>query len=154
MIIKIPVSLHHQKLISPIYTVSLLFVLSSPKFGQNFRTWTWQKIQISFLVESYEKVMPTCISWCSNRLKNGPYPNCQLRFICFIRANVVKIIKKQSNPTQCIQYKANIKIFSGEKHSCCWRSFFSFPLNTDKPGIILQNGASSTSKSTLQIHFF
>ena len=56
--------------------------------------------------------MPTCISWCSNRLKNGPYPNCQLRLICFIRANVVKIIKKQSNPTQCIQYKANIKIFS------------------------------------------
>ena len=44
--------------------------------------------------------------------KNGPYPNCQLRLICFIRANVVKIIKKQSNPTHSIQYKANIKIFS------------------------------------------
>ena len=56
--------------------------------------------------------MPTCISWCSNRLKNGPYPNCQLRLICFIRANVVKIIKKQSNPTHSIQYKANIEIFS------------------------------------------
>ena len=71
-----------------------------------------KKFRFPFLVESYVKVMPTCISWCSNRLKNGPYPNCQLRLICFIRANVVKIIKKQSNPTQCIQYKANIKIFS------------------------------------------
>ena len=71
-----------------------------------------KKFRFPFLVESYEKVMPTCISWCSNRLKNGPYPNCQLRLICFIRANVVKIIKKQSNPTHSIQYKAIIEIFS------------------------------------------
>ena len=56
MTIKIPVSQHHQKSISPIYTVSLLFVLSSPKFGQNFRTWTWQKIQISFLLKIMKKL--------------------------------------------------------------------------------------------------
>ena len=114
----------------------------------------WQKY--ASLLERIGTLMKNlcraCISWCSNRLKNGPYPNCQLRLICFMRM-LSKLSK--SNQTQRIVYsiKQTLKYSLWRETFLLLTVIFQFSLNTDKPGIILQNGASSTSKSTLQIHF-